>query len=145
MKQILRLSLWVTTITTTLTTTSYTQAQTQVQMPSRINVQDADTKTSIVGIGVVLGQQDNGAITVYGFVAGAPAERSGLALGDQIIAVKSHPDSEVIDIRQLPLEEIVNLIRGPVGIPVEITIVRGESELIVVSIIREKFVIEDKN
>lgn len=76
-------------------------------------------------------------------IPNAPAEHAGLAVGDIILEVKSLPNSTVVDIRNLPLSEIVGLIRGPIGIPVEISLRRGNSVPKVLSIIRDKFEVED--
>ncbi len=66
-----------------------------------------------------------------------------MAVGDIIVAAKSLPTSAVVDVRSLSLPDIVALIRGQIGVPVEITYTRGQSGMTVLSIVREKFEVDD--
>jgi C-terminal processing protease CtpA/Prc len=95
-------------------------------------------------IGATLQKLEDGAVQIIGVIPRSPAEYSGLAKGDLIIEVKSLPDSPVYDVRSLPLPEVVALIRGPLGVPVEISFVRGDSQATVISIIREVIELDDR-
>jgi C-terminal processing protease CtpA/Prc len=107
--------------------------------------QEIDKTETIIGIGATLEKLPDGTVEVDALVPKAPAEHSGLAVGDIILEVKSLPNSLVVDVRALSLPDIVELIRGPVGVPVEISFRRGNSGVTVLSIVREKFdVIEVK-
>jgi carboxyl-terminal processing protease len=105
--------------------------------------QDADTAVNIVGIGVAIEKVSNGTARIKALIPNAPAERAGLAADDHIIEVKSLPSSPTLDVRPLTLKEIVDLIRGPVEAPIEISFIRGHSDPIVISINREILEVED--
>jgi C-terminal processing protease CtpA/Prc len=98
---------------------------------------------TITGIGATLEKLADGSIQINGLIPNSPAEHSGLAKGDFIIEVKSLPNSAVVDVRTLPLADVVALIRGPVGVPVELSFVRGNSLPTVISIIREVIEVDD--
>jgi len=57
-------------------------------------------------------------VTVVAPISGGPAEKVGLRAGDQIVKVN---DTSTFG---LPIDEVVKLIRGPAGTPVELLIVR---------------------
>lgn len=105
--------------------------------------QDAYKTETIVGIGATLEKLQDGTVHVVSLIPNAPAEHAGLESGDIIVAVKSLPNSAVIDVRSLDLADVAGLIRGPVGVPVEITYTRGQSGLILLSIVREPFEVDD--
>lgn len=69
------------------------------------------------GIGAQLGIRDD-ALTVISPLKGSPAEKAGLMAGDRILFVDA-TSTEAISI-----EQAVNIIRGVVGTPVELTIIR---------------------
>jgi len=72
------------------------------------------------GIGAELGLK-NGNLVVVSPLAGSPAEKSGLKIGDVIVAVGDK------DISGLSLDEAVGLIRGPKGTQVTLQILRGKA------------------
>jgi C-terminal processing protease CtpA/Prc len=98
---------------------------------------------SIVGIGATLEKLPDGTVQVDALIPNAPAEHSGLAVGDIIVEVKSLPTSAAVDVRRLSLHDIVALIRGQIGVPVEISYMRGQAGPTVLTIVREKFDIDD--
>lgn len=105
--------------------------------------QEIDKTETIIGIGATLKKLADGTVQVDALILNAPAERSGLAVGDIILEVKSLPNSTVVDVRPLALPEVVALIRGPVKVPVELSLRRGDSGVMVLSIVREKFDVND--
>ena len=83
------------------------------------------------GIGVEVLTR-NGAIEVVSPIDDTPAARAGLRSGDRIIAVDGMPTWS------MDLEEAVNILRGPQGSEVKISIFRkGESAPIEISLVRE--------
>ena len=85
-----------------------------------------DTKTFIEnvkgtfeGVGMEIGIR-NGQLQVIAPLEGTPAQKAGLRAGDKIIKVD---DKSTID---MTIEEAVNLIRGPKGTEVTLTIYRDE-------------------
>lgn len=98
---------------------------------------------TIFGIGATLEKLSDGTVQINALIPNAPAERSGLAVGDVIVEVKSLPTSAFVDVRSLSLLEIVGLIRGPIGVPVDISFVRNQSGPVVLTIVRDKFDVDD--
>jgi carboxyl-terminal processing protease len=76
---------------------------------------------SLFGIGATLANED-GACTIHELVPGGPAALSGaLKAGDRILAVAQATGAPV-DVTAMPLTRIVQLIRGPKGSPVTLTV-----------------------
>lgn len=81
----------------------------------------------LVGIGAGLELNSEGGAKILNVFEGSPAEKAGLQENDIIIAIssgdKSNPDS-MTDVGRMPLDKIVNLIRGEKGTTVNLLIVR---------------------
>jgi carboxyl-terminal processing protease len=76
---------------------------------------------SLFGIGAALGSED-GVCVIRELVPGSPAAKSGmLNPGDRITAVQQE-GAEPVDIADMRLGQIVNLIRGPKGTPVTLSV-----------------------
>ncbi|MGJ8695443.1 MAG: carboxy terminal-processing peptidase [Verrucomicrobiaceae bacterium] len=78
----------------------------------------------LIGIGALLRAEDDGATKIDGIVNNGPADKEGtLQLGDRVIAVDSLNDNNWTDIMFLPIDKVVELIRGEadteVGLKVE--------------------------
>ncbi|MGI9336843.1 MAG: carboxy terminal-processing peptidase [Gammaproteobacteria bacterium] len=68
---------------------------------------------SLEGIGARL-QRDNEFVLVVDVIAGGPADTNGqVHAGDRIIGVAQGEDGEVVDVIGWPLDDVVDLIRGP--------------------------------
>ncbi len=78
----------------------------------------------LVGIGVVLTAKGKYPV-IQEVLPGTPAERGGLQRGDFILAVDGKSTAD------RPLTEVTMEIRGPRGVPVELTIGRGNEEFTV--------------
>lgn len=76
-----------------------------------------ETKGSFGGVGIILGSKDN-ILTVVAPIEGTPSERAGILSGDRIIKIDNK------DTKGLAVDEAVNLIRGPEGSSVVLTIER---------------------
>jgi len=79
-----------------------------------------DISGSFEGIGAEIGIRNNIA-TIIAPLSGTPAEKAGIRSGDKILKVDDTLTSDLM------LDEIVDLIRGPKGTTVKLTIIRGES------------------
>lgn len=89
------------------------------------------TRGEFGGLGIEVTQED-GFVKVVSPIDGTPAEAAGIEAGDFI----THVDSD--SVLGLTLDEAVDMMRGPVGSEIIITVVReGESEPFDVSIIRD--------
>ena len=89
------------------------------------------TRGEFGGLGIEVTQED-GFVKVVSPIDGTPADEAGIESGDFI----THVDNE--SVLGLTLDEAVDLMRGPVGSEIVITVVReGEVEPFDVSIIRD--------
>ena len=89
------------------------------------------TRGEFGGLGIEVTQQD-GFVKVVSPIDGTPAEAAGIEAGDFI----THVDGETV--LGLTLNQAVEIMRGPVGSEIIITVVReGEDEPFDVSIIRD--------
>ena len=102
-------------------------------------------KTAIVGIGVVLKKAADGSFPIKEIVPNGPAERTGLRVGDSVVAVQPSPDTSMIYLEKLTLGETVLLIRGPVGVPVRLLMNTTNGQSIFVSVAREKIEYDGTN
>lgn len=75
------------------------------------------------GVGIYI-QQVEGYVTVTAPIEGSPADRAGLQPGDRIIKVDG------VDVVDTPLEQVVSMIKGEPGTEVELTVLRGDKELL---------------
>ena len=88
-----------------------------------------DTKGNFTGIGIHITLRD-GFVTVISPIEGTPAFKAGIQAQDRIVKVD---DTAVEDLRQA-----VNLMRGPKGTPVKVTVLRkGAPEPIEFDLVRD--------
>ena len=102
---------------------------------------------SFVGIGASLAA-DDGYCKIRELVPGGPAARSGLLKpGDRVVAV-AQPSGEPVDITNMPLSRTVELIRGPKGSTVTLTIIpAGAADGLfpkTISLVRDEINLEDQ-
>ena len=91
------------------------------------------------GLGITVGMKD-GALTVIAPIDGTPADKAGLKSGDIILKINT------MSTIGMTIDEAVSLMRGKVGEPINVTIVRkGEIKPIIVHIIRGIITIESVN
>jgi carboxyl-terminal processing protease len=90
-----------------------------------------NTQGEFSGLGIEIGQE-RGYITIIAPIDGSPAEAAGLEAGDVILKI----DGE--SIRDLPVDRSVDLMRGPTGSEVLLTIGRrGTQDPFDVTVIRD--------
>lgn len=83
------------------------------------------------GVGMEVGIRD-GILTVIAPLKDTPAERAGIIAGDIVIQVDDTVTAE------MAIDEAVSLIRGEVGTPVVLTVLReGEDEPLEITIVRD--------
>lgn len=101
---------------------------------------------SIEGIGATLSIEDD-SVTIVEVMPGGPADKSGqLKPKDQIIGVGQEP-GKIVDIVGMRLDDAVDLIRGPKGSTVYLTIQRGEgaaAKIFPLTLVRDKIAFKDK-
>ncbi len=92
---------------------------------------ETETKGAFGGLGIEVGMEA-GVVKVISPIDDTPASRAGVKAGDYIVRIDN------VQVQGKTLMEAVNLMRGPPGAPIEITIRRkGEKKAIVVKIVRE--------
>jgi len=92
---------------------------------------ETETKGVFGGLGIEVGMEA-GVVKVISPIDDTPASRAGVKAGDYIVRIDN------TQVQGKTLMEAVNLMRGPPGAPIEITIRRkGEKKAIVVKIVRE--------
>ena len=90
-----------------------------------------ETKGEFGGLGIEVTQQD-GYVKVVSPIDGTPADKAGITSGDLIIKVDGK------SVNGLTMDQAVDLMRGPIGSEIIITVVReGVTEPFDVSIIRD--------
>ncbi len=90
--------------------------------PSSVEDFNIEMKLSLVGIGALL-KSTEGTAEVVRIIPGGPADKDGrLQPGDRIIAV-AQGDKEPSDVRHLPLNKTVRLIRGEKNTKVVLTVI----------------------
>jgi carboxyl-terminal processing protease len=83
-------------------------------------------KLSLFGIGAVL-QSEDGYCKIVDVPAGGPAQRSGqIKAGDRIVAV-GQKVGEPIDVVGMKLNKVVEMIRGPKGTEVRLTLIPADA------------------
>jgi carboxyl-terminal processing protease len=99
--------------------------------PADAEAMQEQTRGEFGGLGIEVTQED-GFVMVVSPIGGTPADSAGVLAGDFV----THVDGE--SVLGLTLDEAVDLMRGPVGSEIIITIVReGEVEPFDISIIRD--------
>ena len=92
---------------------------------------ESEVRGNFGGIGIEIGVEDD-ILTVIAPLKGTPAERAGLLAGDKIVAVNA---TSTMD---MTLDEAISLIRGEIGTPVDLTIVReGVKEPLEIRVMRD--------
>ncbi len=112
--------------------------------PSTKEQFDISMSLSLEGIGATLTTRDS-YTTIVSLVSGGPAAKDGhLKPGDRIIAVAQSPDEEPLDVVDMPLDKVVQRIRGPKGTSVYLHVLpEGAASEYVLKLVREEIVIKD--
>jgi carboxyl-terminal processing protease len=88
------------------------------------------------GLGITVGVKD-GALTVIAPLEGTPADKAGIKAGDIILKIN---EASTLN---MTIDEAVNIMRGKVGSPIDLTIVReGETKPLKITIVRANITIE---
>ncbi len=109
----------------------------------RVNIQNR-----LVGIGALLRAEDDGATKIEGIVNNGPADRQGdLQLKDRVIGVDSKNDGKWVDIMFMPLDKVVEMIRGEEGVEVALKVEPADGapgETRIIAIKREEVTMKDE-
>jgi hypothetical protein len=100
----------------------------------------AQNTKPFIGIGAVLGV-DGDYVVIQSTVAGSPAAaQKDIHAGDRILAI-AQGDGPAVDVRKMPGDKVVDLIRGPAGTTVRLTLAASggeDSHARTVSVVRAK-------
>lgn len=103
---------------------------------------------SLEGIGASLQTEDEYTV-VQGVITGGPAAKSEqVSAEDRIVGVGQDEDGEIVDVVSWPLNDVVDLIRGPKGSTVRLKILPGSapegSPPNIITLVRDKIKLEDQ-
>ncbi len=108
---------------------------------------DIEMNLSLVGIGATLESKD-GYCVISDLVPGGPAARSRLLKpGDSIVTV-AQAKGKAVDVVDMPLPQLVELIRGPKGSTVRLTIIPAGSPVSArktISLVRDEIKLADQH
>ncbi|MBE0652198.1 MAG: carboxy terminal-processing peptidase [Bacteroidales bacterium] len=106
--------------------------------------EDFDIRFSgtVEGIGATLSSKD-GYVRVVDIVPGSPSWKQGDLKADDIIMKVAQGKKEPVDLYDMRLDDAVDLIRGPKGTEVRLTIRKPDGRVLVVPIIRDKVIREE--
>ena len=99
--------------------------------PEIFNEMKTETSGEFGGLGIEVGME-SGVVKVISPIDDTPASRAGIKAGDYIVKIKD------IQVQGKSLSEAVDLMRGPVGSSIELTVRRrGEKKALKFNIVRE--------
>ena len=99
--------------------------------PEIFNQMQTETSGEFGGLGIEV-SMESGVVKVISPIADTPASKAGIKAGDYIVKIK---DTQV---QGKSLSEAVDLMRGPVGSSIELTVRRkGENKALTFNIVRE--------
>ncbi len=109
----------------------------------RVNIQNR-----LVGVGALLRAEDDGATKIEGIVNNGPADKQGeLQLKDRVVGVDSKNDGNWVDIMFMPLDKVVEMIRGEEGVAVGLKVEPADGapgETRIIAIKREEVTMKDE-
>ncbi len=124
-------------------TSSY-DPHTTYMSPSTLDNFNIQMRLNLEGIGAAL-QEKDGVTVISKVIPGGAADKSGEVLADDhIVTVGQNDTGEMVDVVEMPVDEVVKLIRGNAGTIVRLGIkTGGVGETKIVRIVRAKVELED--
>ena len=103
---------------------------------------DIEMSGSLEGIGAALSEKDHFIVVRYLVPGGASWRQKKLEAGDVILAV-AQDGEEAVDVEDMPLSDVVKMIRGPKDTVVSLTVKKPDDRVEVIAITRDVVVIEE--
>lgn len=123
------------------------EPHTNYMAPRSADAFEITMSLSLEGIGATLQREDEYTV-IRSVVTGSPAERTGLKIGDRILAVGQNGEGPMVDVIGWRLDDTVRLIRGPKDSTVRLDIVPAEASIDAqpnrVAIVRQKVRLEEQ-
>jgi len=104
---------------------------------------DIEISGKLEGIGATLSEKD-GYIKVVEVMPGSPAWKTGELKAEDIILKVAQADEEPVDVVDMRLDDAIQLIRGKKGTKVVLTVKKIDGNIVVIPIIRDVIVLEEK-
>jgi carboxyl-terminal processing protease len=107
--------------------------------PAQNKTVNEDLSGSFQGVGIQIGMDANQRLLVESPLPESPAEKAGVKAGDYIVHIKDSKKNIDKDTGGINISEAVDIIRGPAGTTVTLTLIRkGEEKPIVQDLVRAK-------
>lgn len=114
---------------------------TQYMAPSEEANFDIAITGKLEGIGAALGEQDHYVVVDDLIPGGASWQQGKLEAGDLILAV-AQEGKDPVDVTDMPLDKVVEMIRGPKGTVVTLTVKKADAHMETIAITRDVIHIE---
>src|SRR5439155_4571264 len=113
--------------------------------PRSVEQFNIDIRSSLEGVGALLGQED-GVTTIKEIVPGGLIARDGrLKVGDKILTVAEGETGDPLDIEGMRITQVVRKIRGKAGTKVKLEVQQANSNTrMAIVLTRDKIVLEDR-
>ncbi len=123
------------------------EPHTSYMAPRQADAFEITMSLSLEGIGAVLQREDE-YVVIRSVVAGGPAEKAGIKVGDRVFAVGQEADGAMTDVIGWRIDDAVKLIRGPKGSTVRLDVVPADagidSQPNRIAIVRDRIKLEDQ-
>jgi len=103
--------------------------------PARQKEFDGLLEGSFEGVGIQLDQSDKGEPEVVSPIDDSPAFKAGILAGDRILKVNGD------DIHNLPLKDVIDKIKGPIGSDVTLTVRHTDGQIVNLTMTRQEVVV----
>jgi len=103
---------------------------------------DISMSGKLEGIGARL-RTDGEETTVVSIVPGSPSWKQGDLEPKDVILEVAQEDKEPVDLAGMPIDEVVDLIRGEKGTEVRLTIRKLDGEILIIPIVRDVVILEE--
>lgn len=97
---------------------------------------------SFEGIGAQL-QEKDGFVKVVSIITGSASWRQGQLKVDDVILKVAQANAEPVSVQDMPLNDVVKMIRGKKGTEVRLTVKKPDGNVVVISIIRDIVLTEE--